>query len=106
MPRLPTSRRRCSPLTPHATVWLECGGNYAFGMDICEILEAVHRVGSIKHAAAEVHKSYRYVWNRIKEVEAALGYNLVEAHVGGAGARRSSLTDPARKLVKDFLVLL
>jgi len=105
MARLPTSRRRCSPLTPHATVWLECEGKYAFGVDICEIMEAVDRLGSIKRTAAEVRKSYKYVWKRIKEVEAALGYNLVQAHVGGAGTRRSFLTDRARKLLKDFLGL-
>ena len=105
MARLRTSRRRCSPLTPQATVWLECEDKYAFGVDICEIMDAVHRLGSIKHAATEVRKSYSYVWKRIKEVEAALGYNLVETHVGGAGTRRSFLTDRARKLVKDFLGL-
>jgi molybdate transport system regulatory protein len=74
-------------------------------VDIYEIMDAVHRLGSIKQAAAEVRKSYRYVWNRIKEVEATLGYNLVEARLGGVGTRRSFLTDRARKLVKDFLDL-
>jgi molybdate transport system regulatory protein len=86
-------------------VWLEGGGRYVFGFGISEILQAVGRTGSIKQAAAELGKSYRHVWARVKEAERALGQSLVEAHVGGAGTQRSFLTDTARRLVAEFLAL-
>ena len=92
-------------LTPRVKVWRELGGRYAFGLGVCEILQAVERTGSIKHAAAAVGKSYRYVWGRLKQAEKALGRSLVEAHVGGRGSRRSSLSPEARRLVAAFLAL-
>jgi molybdate transport system regulatory protein len=93
------------PLTPRVKVWLETDGRYAFGFGLAEILSAVDRAGSIKQAAADVGKSYRHVWGRIKQAERALGEGLVETRVGGTGARRSSLTPTARQLVDDFLAV-
>src|SRR5207253_7829443 len=80
-------------------------GRYAFGFGLCEMLQAVESTGSIKQAAADIGKSYRYVWGRIKEAEKALGRQMVETQVGGAGTQRSSLTPAARQLVGDFLAI-
>jgi molybdenum-dependent DNA-binding transcriptional regulator ModE len=66
-------RSRRTPLLPRVKVWLEVGGCYAFGLGISEILQAVERTGSIKHAAAHLGKSYCYVWGRIKKAEQAQG---------------------------------
>jgi molybdate transport system regulatory protein len=90
-------------LVPRVKVWLEVGGRYAVGLGICEILRAVDRAGSIKQAAVEVGKSYRHVWDRVKEAEGALGLTLVETQIGGKGARRSRLTPEAHRLVASFL---
>jgi molybdate transport system regulatory protein len=91
--------------TPRVKVWLEVEGSYAFGLGVSEILQAVDRTGSIKQAAAELGKSYRHVWGKLKEAERALGRPLVESQVGGQGSRRSSLTPEARALVAAFLEL-
>jgi molybdate transport system regulatory protein len=99
------SRRAAGRIRPRVKVWLECGDDYVFGHGISEILQAVDAAGSIKGAAARVGKSYRHVWSRIKEAEAAFGRSLIEAHVGGAGTRRSFLTDEARRLVAEFSAL-
>lgn len=90
---------------PRLKVWLEAGGRYAFGFGLCEMLQAVDETGSIKQAAQDLGKSYRYVWGRLKAAEDVLGRRLVEAHVGGAGTHRSTLTPQARRLVRDFLAL-
>ena len=90
-------------LAPRVKVWLECGGAYAFGWGICEILQAVERAGSIKKGARDLGKSYRYIWSRVKEAERALGATLVQTQVGGAGTQRSGLTPVARQLVGAFL---
>src|SRR5262245_38105637 len=102
-PRSARRRRRQTPLAPRVKVWLEAEGRYAFGFWIAEILQAVDRAGSIKQAAADLGLSYRYVWGRIKQAEQVLGWQLVEAQVGGAGTRRSSLTPEARHLLATFL---
>lgn len=106
---MPRSASRRLPkqkaLVPRVKVWLEAEGHYAFGFGLAEMLQAVDRAGSIKQAAADLGKSYRYVWGRIKEAEEALGRQLVEAHVGGTGTQRSNLTPVSRRMVADFLAV-
>lgn len=92
-------------LVPRIKVWLEHGGNHAFGPGLAEILQAVDRTRSIKQAAAELGRSYRHIWGRIKEAEAAFGQPLVESHVGGAGTHRTTLTPVAQQLTARFLEL-
>jgi molybdate transport system regulatory protein len=94
-----------TPLVPRVKVWLETKGHYAFGFGLSQMLEAVDRAGSIKRAAHDLGKSYRYVWGRIKEAEKALGRQLVETQVGGKDVQRSFLTAEARQLVEDFLAV-
>ena len=96
-------RRQLTPLAPRVKVWLETDGRYSFGFGITRILQAVDNAGSIKQAALDLGLSYRYVWGRIKKAEEALGRQLVEAQVGGAGTQRSSLTLEARRLLSAFL---
>lgn len=97
-----TTRKPTRSLQPRVKVWLENDGEYVFGWGICEILQAVRDVGSIKDAAAQLGKSYRYVWGRVKEAEATLQQPLVETRVGGDIEQRSSLTPLANQLVEDF----
>jgi molybdate transport system regulatory protein len=99
MPRSSTTMRK---LTPRLKVWLEQGGEYAFGHGLCQILEAVAETGSIKHAATALGKSYRYVWGRIKKAERVLRFRLVATQVGGKDVQRSELTAAARELVDQF----
>jgi molybdate transport system regulatory protein len=105
MPPAKRRDKRASRFVPRVKMWLECDGRYAFGLGLSEILLAVHKVGSIKRAAAALGKSYRYIWGRIKEAEQALGQQLVETQVGGKDAQRSTLTPPARELADAFLAL-
>jgi molybdate transport system regulatory protein len=106
MPRSQIQRRnKPAVLVPRVKVWLEIDGRYAFGFGISEILQAVDRAGSIKQAANDLGKSYRYVWGRIKQAEHAIGKPLVDARVGGKETRRSFLTPAARQLVDDFLAI-
>jgi molybdate transport system regulatory protein len=96
-------RLRVPRLTPRIKVWLEAEGRYVFGFGIAEILQAVDQAGSIKRAADDLGRSYRYVWGRIKDAEAGLGGRLVETKVGGQGVQRSSLTPESRRLVRTYL---
>lgn len=89
-------------VTPRAKLWLEVNRQYVFGLGISEILKAIQHTGSIKAAAREVGKSYRHVWDKIKQAEQALGVPLVRTQVGGKDARRSELSALALDLVRDF----
>src|SRR2546423_12419477 len=102
---MPKTRPKRFTLVPRVKVWLETEGHYAFGFGLAEMLRAVHKAGSIKQAAADLGKSYRYVWGRLQEAERTLGRSLVEARVGGRGTRRSALTPEARRLAEAFLAL-
>ena len=99
------NRRSRTRLAPRVKVWLECNGRYAFGFGIAEILQAVERAGSIKQAASDLGKSYRYVWGRIKDAEKSIGEPLVVTQVGGHGAQRSSLTNTAREFTASFTAM-
>jgi molybdate transport system regulatory protein len=89
-------------LRPRIKVWVQAENGFGFGSRFIAILEAVHRTGSIKHAAAEQGWSYRHVWSRIKRAEAALDFALVTTQLGGAGKDRSELTPEARQIVSRF----
>lgn len=100
--RPPAAKGREPSVTPHVKLWLELNGESVLCRGLSEMLKAVERTHSIKGAAAEVGRSYRFVWARIKEAEKALGATLVEAHVGGAGSHRSELTPLAVELLSEF----
>lgn len=97
--------RRPAALSPRVKIWLETDDGFAFGFGLIQILQAIGRSGSIKGAAVDLDRSYRHIWNRIKEAENALRVPLVETQVGGQGTQRSTLTDAARTLIDDFLRL-
>jgi molybdate transport system regulatory protein len=92
-------------LTPRVKVWIETDDGFAFGFGLIQILQAVESSGSIKQAAVDLDRSYRHVWDRIKEAERALRYPLVESKVGGQGHQRSNLTLDAERLIREFLRL-
>jgi molybdate transport repressor ModE-like protein len=102
MARSRLSKKQVGLPAVRVKVWLEIGGQYVFGHGLCEMLKAVEAAGSIKEAAARIDKSYRYVWGRIKEAEARIGFALVETRVGGKEEGRSVLTEAARRLVRDY----
>lgn len=102
--KLGKSRRKPSlrVVRPRLKLWLEAGGESVMCRGMAEILRAVDRVHSIKAAAAEIGRSYRFVWARIKSAEAALGAKLVAAQIGGKGAERSELTPLAAGLLREY----
>ena len=102
MARSRTISKTHRPVIPRVKVWLETDGHYVFGFGLSEILKAVDAAGSIKSAADDLGKSYRYVWGRIKKAEDAIGAPLVKSRVGGAGSSRSTLTELAGRLVADY----
>lgn len=91
-PPLKTLRKKLNSPSPPRQSLARDQQRVRLGHGICEILQAVAATGSIKEAAANLGKSYRYVWGRIKKAEKAIARELVTTHVGGSGVQRSELT--------------
>jgi len=94
-------------MRPRAKFWLETEtGEYLMGPRTLRLLEAVHASGSLKAGARAAGFSYRAAWARVRRVEAALGFKLIESRSGGEGGGRSRLTPQARDFVRRYQVFL
>jgi len=94
-------------MRPRAKFWLETDeGEYLMGPRTMRLLEAINETGSLKAAARAAGFSYRSAWSRVKRVEAALGFQLIESYSGGEGGGRSSLTVDGALLLERFNAFL
>ena len=90
-------------MRPRAKFWLETDeGEYLMGPRTMRLLEAINETGSLKAAARAAGFSYRSAWSRVKRVEEALGYKLIESHSGGEGGGHSRLTSEAVEFLRKF----
>jgi molybdate transport system regulatory protein len=95
-----TSRRAPSV---RLKVWIEDeGGAVLLSEWRVALLEAVERTGAMARAAEAVGVPYRTAWQRLREMEAALGITLVETASGGSEGGGSRLTADGRDLVERF----
>lgn len=87
----------------HSKLWLEDEqGNYLMGPRTARLLAAIEVHGSLAKAAKATGFSYRAAWNRLRRVEEALGYPLVETTVGGPGGGGSALSKQGKRLTRRF----
>ena len=86
-------------MEPQIKVWVEEGGRTVFGDQEVRVLEAIAARGTLADVAASLGMSYRGLWGKLKEMEAALGTKLVQSTVGGPGGGRTELTEVAERLV-------
>ena len=87
-------------------IWLEdADGNYLMGPRTARLLLAIDASGKLSDAAQEAGFSYRAAWNRLKRVEASLGYPLVETTVGGSGGGSTCLSVQGRAVLEAFVNL-
>lgn len=100
---LPGCKGREVGLRIRYKVWIEREGRVLFGHGRLELLQALHREGSLAKAAEAMGMSYRAAWGRIKASEERLGFPLVEH--GPRGKRNSDLTPEGRTIV-DWLAEL
>jgi molybdate transport system regulatory protein len=66
------------------------------------LLEAVAETGSLAGAAARLDVPYRTAWTRLRQVEAGLGFKVLETQSGGAEGGGSTLTAEARAVLDRF----
>jgi molybdate transport system regulatory protein len=66
------------------------------------LLDAVAVTGSLAGAAAKLGVPYRTAWARLREIEARLGFKVLETQTGGAEGGSSTLTPKAREVLARF----
>jgi molybdate transport system regulatory protein len=82
--------------------WVERDGKLVLSDWRVDLLSAVDELGSLSAAAERNRIAYRVAWGKIKEIEARLGYALLEGHSGGAGGGGTQLTPQGRELVARY----
>jgi molybdate transport system regulatory protein len=91
---------------PRLKVWIETeDGRVALSEWRVTLLQAVAEHGSLVAAAKALGVPHRTAWQRIQEMEAALGVRLLETVSGGPGGGHSTLSPAARDLVRRYQAL-
>jgi len=91
---------------PRIKVWIETeDGQVALSEWRVGLLQAVAEHGSLVAAARALGVPHRTAWQRIQEMETALGVRLLETVSGGAGGGRSSLSPAALELIRRYATL-
>ena len=66
------------------------------------LLEAVAETGSLARAANRLNVPYRTAWTRLRQMEARLGFKVLDTQTGGAEGGGSTLTPEARRVLDRF----
>jgi molybdate transport repressor ModE-like protein len=84
-------------------VWIESeDGRVALSEWRVRLLEAVAEHGSLVAAAKSLGVPHRTAWQRIREMEACLGVQLLETTSGGQRGGSSQLSPAASDLVERY----
>lgn len=89
-------------LVVRSNFWIELDGEVVLSGWRVRLLEAIDEAGSISGAAQQLDISYKLAWERIHEMEARLGQQLVDAQVGGIGGGGATLTALARDYIRRW----
>ena len=95
-------RARPVEMHPGKKLWLEKDGHVVMSDYRVRLLDLVQETGSLARAASTMKLSYRRAWGKVKELEANVGFALVESEVGGAGGGHTTLTPEAAELVAAY----
>jgi molybdate transport system regulatory protein len=80
-------------------IFLQNGGQYAFGPGRLELLKTVKELGSLRKAAQKLGMSYRWAWGRLNNAEKELGKPLLVRTEEPVGGRPMVLTPEAEELI-------
>jgi molybdate transport system regulatory protein len=89
-------------LRPRSKVWLERDGQVVLSEWRVALLEAIVETGSLSAAAGRLGVPYRTAWARLREMEAGLGFKLLDTQSGGADGGGSTITPAGREMLGRF----
>lgn len=88
-----------------ADLWLSVGGKGVAGDRRVALLEEIHKLGSITHAAKAVGLSYKGAWDAVEEMNNLSGTPLLERCAGGKGGGFTRLTERGVQLLGNFRLI-
>lgn len=83
-------------------VWLERDGHVAVSDWRVELLEHIDRCGSLAEAARKMNVPYKTAWYKLKEMQSAMGVDLVVTQSGGPSGGGARLTANGLEVVRAF----
>lgn len=90
-------------MRPRLKVWIETeDGRVALSEWRVALLRAVDEHGSLVGAAKALGIPHRTAWQRIAQMESALGVRLLDTVSGGVGGGRSVLSPAAQELIHKY----
>jgi molybdate transport system regulatory protein len=96
------AERRATALLPHVKVWVAVDGQVALSDWCVALLERVEACGSLAEAARQLDVPYRTAWYKLREVQQALGGEVLVSHTGGATGGGTRLTERARDAIRRY----
>ena len=88
---------------PQGKIWIESEGKPILGKGGAEILREIEAQQNLSKAAVNLGMSYRYLWNYVREIQTALGEEVVETFKGGkTGGGGAKLTLVGKALLDEY----
>ncbi len=83
-------------------LWIEHEGVVVLSPWRVSLLETIEAAGSISAAAERLNIPYRRAWEKVQEIEAGLGYRVLDTAVGGTGGGGARLTPAGQAAIARF----
>lgn len=83
-------------------IWFYTGNDKFLGKGRIQLLELIHKTGSIQNAAKEMKMSYRQAWQMTKEINERANTPLIKKHLGGKTGGGTTLTEAGKKAIQTF----
>ena len=86
-------------------LWLEGPTERFMGIGRLELLEKIHRLGSISRAAQEMQMSYKRAWELVNSMNQQARQPLVSTQTGGKRGGGAVVTEAGQQLMREFEAL-
>ncbi|MCB2408717.1 winged helix-turn-helix domain-containing protein [Hymenobacter lucidus] len=83
-------------------LWIEGPTDRFMGIGRLELLEKIHRLGSISRAAQEMQMSYKRAWELVSSMNQQARQPLVSTQTGGKRGGGALVTPEGQQLLHEF----
>jgi len=92
------------PMELAGSLWVQKAGQKIFAEERIALLEKIHELGSITHAAKAVGISYKTAWDVVNLMNNLADRPLVERNAGGKGGGGTVVTEAGLEVIRQFHV--
>ena len=83
-------------------IWIDGNQGTFLGNGRIQLLDKIHKHGSIKKAAKELKMSYRKAWSLLDSINDQAGEKYLIKSSGGTGGGGTIVTEAGLKAIKNF----